>query len=579
MARKLTAELVLEIHKFRKGLHDAAAATRSFSGKAGKSSGLGIAMGISQGILAAGKLITGALVVTMTAAAVVAAHQAAKILSAAIASSAKMETAQMRFKVLTGSGKIGSDLLLELRKDALRTGVELQAMTDNVAKFMAFGFSSERALRLNRGILDIGGSVGLTTRDMKLLGVALSQVAAKGVANMEELRQQIAEKGIPIFAALESTLGVDGANLNKMIQEGKVSADEVLRLFEDVVDAKGFFGKFSGGAEKMARTFLGRVGVARAHWNEFLIELGAPIKDSLKPFLDEFTARMKDLIRMAPEIGERLGRVGDMMVGGMRALEGANFSQIAELLRDAFFAAISKVGNFLTAVLAGALSAAWGALAQLVGDSGLWEVLGSMLKSIFLDIASIFARAIIGAMNPFSKKGLSADELDEMSRGEKGAAAKAFDAMKKGGRISPEVLMEDFKQGFQGAMKTFDENMSPLLSSFLEEAIIEGQIATRQRRRARNAAGSGEEKRAEEAPGGPRVRDNVPLPVNGALSRALNIIAGRSANAVIAAESMKSNQRLAAIHDTLRKMEAKIGKEKRERREPIGSPVAARFTN
>ena len=32
-------------------------------------------------------------------------------------------------------------------------------------------------MELNKGILDVGGAVGMTNTDMKLLGVALSQVA------------------------------------------------------------------------------------------------------------------------------------------------------------------------------------------------------------------------------------------------------------------------------------------------------------------------------------------------------------------------------------------------------------------
>ena len=208
----------------------------------------------------------------------------------------QVEAAEMRFNILTGDVEKSNKVLTVLRQTAMRTGITFEAMAGNVGKFMAFGFSPEKAMELNKGILDVGGAVGMTNTDMKLLGVALSQVAAKGVGSMEELRQQIAEKGIPIFKALEEQLGVTGAELNKMIQEGKVSADVVLGLFTDVAKGKGPLKDFAGGADKMATTFQGKVGRMRAHWGEFLKRFGAPIIEALKPIMDDLLVIMEGMI-------------------------------------------------------------------------------------------------------------------------------------------------------------------------------------------------------------------------------------------------------------------------------------------
>ena len=84
----------------------------------------------------------------------------------------------MRFNILTGDAEKSNKVLNVLRQTAMKTGITFEAMAGNVGKFMAFGFSPEKAMELNKGILDVGGAVGMTNTDMKLLGVALSQVAA-----------------------------------------------------------------------------------------------------------------------------------------------------------------------------------------------------------------------------------------------------------------------------------------------------------------------------------------------------------------------------------------------------------------
>ena len=272
MANSLTADLNLNIKKFTAKLNRAERAAQSFGQKGGKASGKALGKGIQGGVAGAMKKVASVMVKTMAAVALAAGVVFMKKIQQAVQHAGKMEAAEMRFNILTGDAEKSNKVLRVLRQTAMKTGITFEAMAGNVGKFMAFGFSPEKAMELNKGILDVGGAVGMTNTDMKLLGVALSQVAAKGVGSMEELRQQIAEKGIPIFKALEKQLNVTGAELNKMIQEGKVSADVVLGLFTDVAKGKGPLKDFAGGAAKMATTFQGKVGRMKATWQEFLMK-------------------------------------------------------------------------------------------------------------------------------------------------------------------------------------------------------------------------------------------------------------------------------------------------------------------
>lgn len=306
MADALTAELNLNIKKFTAALNRAERQAKGLGQKGGKSAGQALGKGMAVGVAGAMKKVAANITKTMAAVAAAAGFMFARIIQRSTQEAGQIEAAEMRFNILTGDAEKSNKVLNVLRQTAMKTGITFEAMAGNVGKFMAFGFSPEKAMELNKGILDVGGAVGMTNTDMKLLGVALSQVAAKGVGSMEELRQQIAEKGIPIFKALEEQLGVTGATLNKMIQEGKVSADVVLGLFTDVAKGKGPLASFAGGAAKMATTFQGKIGRMKATWQEFLKRFGAPIIESLKPIMDDVLVILENMIRNADKWGQSI---------------------------------------------------------------------------------------------------------------------------------------------------------------------------------------------------------------------------------------------------------------------------------
>jgi tape measure domain-containing protein len=433
MANTLAAELILDISKFRKAISQA---QRSING-AFKGSG-----GIAAGIVGGAAAITTALVTVISAAAAIAGYRAGKIIAQGVAMAGDLERIQMRFEILTGSREQGNRALADLRADAMRTGIVFEDMSDTVAKFIAFGFNPDEAMKLNKGILDVGGSVGLTTRDMKLLGVALSQVAAKGVANMEELRQQIAEKGIPIFKALEHQLGVTGAELSKMIQNGEVSSMDVMDLFTGVVDGEGFFAKFQGGADRMASTFLGSVARMKAIWNEFLRVFGGPIMDSLKPAMDAALVSMQLLGLQAENWGQAIADGISYLIAGIDVAMSIPWETYASLFRDAFLIAVYEIGNQLMGVIMGAGGALKG---LLTGNAGEGFASGYESGSGFFDKdIEALAEGAAEALAPYSKR--FQDLADDLMRQQRERSAERnriasgadfSDASRSGGAAAP----------------------------------------------------------------------------------------------------------------------------------------------
>lgn len=250
----------------------------------------------------------------------------------------EVQRLRISFTALTGSEREANKVLSELRKTALETGIEVADQAKTVQKFIALGFKSDKAIQLQRNILDVAGAVGLTAVEAKLLGSALAQVQSKGVVSMEELRQQIAEKGIPAIDELMRKTNLYGKAFFDAIAKGEVPAKELIDIF---LNLEGTFAKFAGGAKRLAGSIPGQVNIIKTSWQEMLREMGAPIADAIGPILDDLI----NILQTAAPFGAAMGRaIGD----AIRILYGAiSDGTLEDLLGTAFMAGVETGLNFL----------------------------------------------------------------------------------------------------------------------------------------------------------------------------------------------------------------------------------------
>ena len=242
-----------------------------------------------------------------------------------------IEQTGMALEALTGSADTAKRVLEDMRTRWIATGQTIEEQGGSIRKFIALGFSPEDAMKLNKNILDVAGAVGMTAGESTLLASALAQVKAKGIVSMEELRQQIAEKGIPVFEALAEKIGVSKGELIKMVSDGKVPAEALLDIF---LNMEGQFGRFAGGAERMGVTFLGLASRLKGAWQLFLAEFMAPIIDHLRPILDSAISQLESWRDKAREAGAAIGK------GLLAAFALIKGGQSLELLRRGFNVAV-----------------------------------------------------------------------------------------------------------------------------------------------------------------------------------------------------------------------------------------------
>ena len=228
---------------------------------------------------------------------------------ASISAAGPIQQMQQGLATVTGSAEQANAVVKALRENAVRTGADLQGSLSTATKFIGMGFSPADAVKMNASIQDIAGTLGLSQARATELGDALVQVQSKGVVSMEELRQQIAEKGIPVFDELAKKMKVSTSQLIDMVSNGKVASKQLIDIF---LNLEGGFSKFAGGAERATITMPGAINKIKAVWNELLVTVGSPINDALTPVINKVS---NALLGLAVDGGT----IGDSIAAGITA--------------------------------------------------------------------------------------------------------------------------------------------------------------------------------------------------------------------------------------------------------------------
>lgn len=317
-------------------------------------------------IAASGPMIAAVAAIAVAVGALIIAFAALKVsfdtVLAGMQAAGPVERAKISFEALTGSTKESIRILDELRKKSRETGAEIESSMTTVKKFTALGFSPDEAIKLNSSILDVAGAVGMTTTEAKELGNALAQVQAKGTVSMEELRQQIAEKGVPVIEELAAKLGVSTGALIKMVSDGKVKSKELIDIF---MNLEGSFARFEGGAKNMTKTLPGALDRLKAVWKDLLIDIGLPINTALAPIVNNISDLLEKLKPMAVAIGQGIGNafkvlymaISDGSLGQLLAqVLMAGIEQASAWFVVGFVRSIGMIQSFLAQALAMAIT-------------------------------------------------------------------------------------------------------------------------------------------------------------------------------------------------------------------------------
>lgn len=214
--------------------------------------------------------------------------------AAAIKSAADLETLETQFVSLTGGASQAADMVKQLNEFTAATPFQLEEVGSAARQLIASGTAISEVNDQLQFLGDIAATSGSSINDIAAI---FAKVNAKGKVELESLNQ-LAERGIPIFAELAEATGLPADKLGA----GAVSVEQ----FNDVLKSFSKEGGFAAGAmERLSETAAGKFSTALDNLKLAGAELAKDLLPVVKDLIDDLTTFTKRVQTLSPE-GKKL---------------------------------------------------------------------------------------------------------------------------------------------------------------------------------------------------------------------------------------------------------------------------------
>lgn len=186
---------------------------------------------------------------------------------ASIEAQMQLERLDKSFTAIYGSAATARQQLEFVRETSTAMGQEFYSAADAARTFFAAGQGTTLSGQLNEiyaGFSKAGAALGLSSDDMQGIFLALGQSMSKGKVQAEELRGQIGERLPGAFQIAAKAMGVSTAELDKMMADGELLAEDLLPRMAEVLEQQ-----YGAAAESAADTVQGAVNRMSTAWTDF----------------------------------------------------------------------------------------------------------------------------------------------------------------------------------------------------------------------------------------------------------------------------------------------------------------------
>ncbi len=153
----------------------------------------------------------------------------------------RSERLERAFVAIEGSARSAQETLLFLRQESDRLGLSYLENAEAAKKFFAAaeGTALEQdARKIFSSVMEASTALGLAGSETSGILLALSQMISKGTVYAEELRLQLGERLPGAFRLAADAMGVTTAELDKMLQKGEITAEDLLPKLADTLRTK-----------------------------------------------------------------------------------------------------------------------------------------------------------------------------------------------------------------------------------------------------------------------------------------------------------------------------------------------------
>lgn len=191
-----------------------------------------------------------------------------------------LEQAHNAFTTMLWSSQASIRMLENLSDFAANTPFEIPEIRQNAKQLLAMGVSAENIIPTLKALGDVASGTGA---NFTRLALNYGQVVTQGHLTGRELRD-FAVNGVPILDALAESLGKTKVEVQWMISDGLVSANDVTKAFE-MMTSEGW--KFADLMDRQAKTFTGMVSNLKDKLSQVWERIGADLLDNLKWYVQE----------------------------------------------------------------------------------------------------------------------------------------------------------------------------------------------------------------------------------------------------------------------------------------------------
>lgn len=159
---------------------------------------------------------------------------------------------EVAFGTMLGSGEMAKDLMLQLTQTAARTPFDLKGVANAAKQLLAYGTEASEVNDILVKLGDVAAGLSIPLNDLVYVyGTTMVQ----GRMFTQDLRQ-LQGRGVPIAEALAQQFGVATSEVQNLVTEGKVTAEEFKKAMLSMSDSGG---KFAGLMGEQSKTISGQI--------------------------------------------------------------------------------------------------------------------------------------------------------------------------------------------------------------------------------------------------------------------------------------------------------------------------------
>jgi tape measure domain-containing protein len=223
---------------------------------------------------------------------------------------AQIESNINAFKQFLGSGKAAQKFMAQLVQLSKYGPFQLTDLTSAGQKFLAFGFSAEKALKTITAIQDAVAATGASAENIDRVVIAMGQIAAKGRVQGDELLQ-LTEAGIPAYRILKEELGLTSEQVRKIGTAGIDSNKAIAAL------TRGMNKMFGGASIRQSRTLAGQWSTFKDNVRILTGYMMRPLSQALQqrvlPALNDIATKMQDIFAGPGAMGAKFDRAWNFL--------------------------------------------------------------------------------------------------------------------------------------------------------------------------------------------------------------------------------------------------------------------------